>query len=71
MPGQTGRPAAIAERAGHAILEIKLRSDAPPWLTAAMRDLLVVTNFSKFRDGLFAVRRAAALAAAMSDVAAA
>ena len=54
-PGQPAAPGDVMGRGPPLVLEVKLRVAPPAWLAAAMRRLLVSTQFSKFRDGLLAL----------------
>ncbi|HTE50501.1 MAG TPA: VTC domain-containing protein [Kofleriaceae bacterium] len=54
-PGQEAAPTAVVGRGPPLVLEVKLRVEQPAWLSAAVRRLLVITQFSKFRDGLLSL----------------
>jgi hypothetical protein len=56
--GEPAAPRAVAGRGPPLVLEVKLRAAPPDWLLRAMRQLALVTQFSKFRDGLLALRSA-------------
>jgi len=56
--GEHAAPRAVAGRGPDLVLEVKLRAAPPDWLLQAMRRLAVLTQFSKFRDGLLALRSA-------------
>lgn len=58
MPGDHAAPRTVVGRGPPLVLEVKLRVEAPSWLSSAMRRLFLVTQFSKFRDGVLALRRA-------------
>jgi hypothetical protein len=68
--GELAEPASPVGRGPHMLLEVKLTGPAPGWLAAAMADLLLVTQFSKFRDGMLAAHRAEATATPMPVMAA-
>jgi hypothetical protein len=69
--GDPAEPADIVGRGPQLILEVKRRGEPPDWLASAMRELLLMTQFSKFRDGLLAAQRAEALRPAATSVQAA
>ena len=56
IPGDLAAPPAVIGRGPPLVLEVKLRVEPPPWLLLAMQQLFLVTQFSKFRDGLLALR---------------
>jgi hypothetical protein len=56
MPGELAAPRSVVGNGPPLVLEVKLRSEPSPWLLAAMQQLFLVTRFSKFRDGLLALR---------------
>lgn len=57
-PGGLAAPRGVIGRGPPLVLEVKLRTEPPDWLSAAMRRLFLATRFSKFRDGLLALRQA-------------
>ncbi len=59
--GEPAEPADIVGRGPKLILEVKLDRAPAAWLRAATADFLVMTRFSKFRDGMLAIGRADAL----------
>ena len=59
--GDPAQPPDIVGRGPQLILEVKRRCEQPDWLASAMRELLLMTQFSKFRDGMLAAQRAEAL----------
>lgn len=59
QPGEPARPESVIGHGPPLVLEVKLRQQTTPdWLASAMPRLFLVTQFSKFRDGLLAMRRA-------------
>lgn len=59
--GELAEPPDPVGRSPQLILAVKLADEPPAWLRAATADLLVVTRFSRFRDGILAIARADAL----------
>lgn len=57
MPGEAGAPGAVVGHGPPLVLEIKLRQPPEGWLADAMRRLFLATEFSKFRDGVLALRQ--------------
>jgi hypothetical protein len=57
-PGEIAVARAVVGRGPPLVLEVKLQLESPVWLLSAMQQLFLVTQFSKYRDGLLALRRA-------------
>ena len=57
MAGELAAPRAVIGRGPPLVLEVKLRVAPPAWLVHAMRRLFLVTRFSKYRDGMLALRQ--------------
>jgi len=56
--GEPAEPSDVVGRGPQLILELKLDGAPPAWIAEATRDFLVMTRFSKFRDGMLAIGRA-------------
>jgi hypothetical protein len=63
-PGELATPGGVFSRLPQQVIEVKLQLSPPDWLEAAMRELQLAERFSKYRDGLLALQRIEALAAA-------
>jgi hypothetical protein len=56
--GEPAEPPDVIGRGPQLVLEIKLACPRPRWLAEAVRGLLLMTRFSKFKGGMLALGRA-------------